>query len=171
MIPGIQYFENFIPNSDSLYQHLETHVDWDLSMKSRKTASFGIAYNYAQIKYRETKMIPPLAEICQSIDTLLHFKPNNCLLNWYPNGLSKMGFHSDQIDILEKNTGVVIISLGEKRILRFRQILDKTIKLDYPLASGSLLYMNQAIQELWQHSIPKEETAKARMSLTFRSIQ
>ncbi len=170
MINGIQYFENFLPNPNTLYPLLETQVVWDLRMKSRKTASFGIAYNYSQVNYPENKMIAPLEEICQSINELLDFKPNNCLLNWYPNGLSKMGFHSDQTAILEKNTGVVIISLGEERILRFRQVLDKTIKFDYPLANGSLLYMNQEVQEKWQHSIPKDATTNARMSLTFRSI-
>lgn len=171
MIKGIQYFDNFLQNPNVLYNFLEGQINWDLRMKSRKTASFGIAYNYSQVSYPEKNMIPQLEEICQSIDNLLNFRPNNCLLNLYPNGKSKMGFHSDQIDILKNNTGVVIISLGEKRVLSFRQILNKEIKFDYPLANGSLLYMNQKVQDNWQHSIPKDDTINARMSLTFRSIK
>lgn len=37
-------------------------------------------------------------------------------------GTSSMGYHSDQTDNLEKNTGIAIISLGAERILRFRKI-------------------------------------------------
>jgi len=82
-----------------------------------------------------------------------------------------MGFHSDQTDILEKDTGVAIASLGESRILRFRNIIDKTIKRDYELASGSLLYMTQEIQDEWQHALIKSTTEKSRMSLTFRQLK
>lgn len=171
MIKGILYIENFIQSPDTLFQYLNNIANWDLSMKSRKTASFGVAYNYSQIKYPPKAIPNRIEEICLSIDESLNFTPNNCLINLYENGKSKMGYHSDQIDILANNTGVVIISLGEERILRFRQIGNNDNKYDYHLRNGSLLYMNQKIQEEYQHSIPKDETINPRMSLTFRKIK
>lgn len=85
-------------------------------------------------------------------------------------GKSKMGFHSDLTDILEDQTGVVIISIGETRTLRFRNIENKEIVINYELPSGSLIYMTQEVQDIWQHSIPKSDTDNGRMSLTFRRL-
>lgn len=81
-----------------------------------------------------------------------------------------MGFHSDQTDILFEGTGVAIISLGQTRILRFRNIENKEIIKDYPLESGSLFYMTNEVQKEWQHAIPKSNTENGRMSLTFRKM-
>jgi hypothetical protein len=35
-----------------------------------------------------------------------------------------MGYHSDQTDILVANTGIAIVSLGEMRVLKFRNIMN-----------------------------------------------
>ena len=81
-----------------------------------------------------------------------------------------MGYHSDQTDILVPGTGIAIVSLGETRILRFRNIADSEQTVDYSLTAGSLIYMNQEIQQEWQHAIPKSDTEQGRMSLTFRCM-
>ena len=82
-----------------------------------------------------------------------------------------MGFHSDQTDILVENTGIAIISLGETRILRFKNIENNELIKDFELPSGSLIYMTQEVQKLWLHAIPKSNTENGRMSLTFRKIK
>jgi len=82
-----------------------------------------------------------------------------------------MGFHSDQTDILEDDTGIVIISLGETRVLKFRNIADPAQTESYELPSGSLICMSQDVQSLWQHSVPKADTDRGRMSLTFRRLK
>lgn len=101
----------------------------------------------------------------------MNFAPNNCLINYYLDGKSSMGFHSDQTDILVENTGVGIVSIGETRILRFRNSKDKTIIKDFELTSGSFIYMTNEVQDEWQHSIPKSDTENGRMSLTFRKME
>ena len=168
---GIVYVEDFWVDSDTLFHYLVENVDWDERMASRKTASFGKAYNYSQIEYPALPMPGLLVEICQKLKNAIGFEPNNCLINYYLDGKSKMGFHSDQTDILEDGTGVAIVSLGEKRILRFRNILHPETIQDYALPSGSLLYMDQAIQKEWQHAIPKTDTSNSRISLTLRRIR
>ncbi|WP_375560014.1 alpha-ketoglutarate-dependent dioxygenase AlkB [Bernardetia sp. OM2101] len=162
---------NFIQNPQSLFELIDTSINWDNRMKTRKTASFGKAYNYSQMSYPFQKFPDFLEEICQNIKLELNFEPNNCLINYYENGKAKMGYHSDQIGILAEGTGIVIISLGETRILKFRNIEDKTIFKEFELPSGSLLYMNQETQNNWQHSIPKSNTENPRMSLTFRKLK
>lgn len=163
--------KNFLPNSQSLFEILKTNIEWDERMKARLTASFGAAYNYSQITYPDKPMPEQIEILCDKINDRFGFKPNNCLINFYPNGDSTMGFHSDQIDILAENTGVAIISLGDTRILRFRKIENRDETFDYELPSGSLIYMPQEIQKIFQHSIPKSNTANGRMSLTFRKIR
>ena len=167
---GISYIEDFIPSSTELYDFLEKSVNWDTSMKARKTASYGVAYNYSQMQYPFQEFSDELDEIRLQMEGLLGFLPNNCLINFYLDGRSKMGFHSDQTDILEGDSGVAIVSLGETRTLRFRKITDHEETVDYPLASGSLLYMTQEVQDHWQHAVTKSTTENGRMSLTFRAI-
>jgi alkylated DNA repair dioxygenase AlkB len=168
---GVTYIDRFLTHPDDTFNHLKDIVCWDERMSNRKTASYGVAYNYSQISYPFNPLLPELQSLCDSIKRQLGFLPNNCLINYYANGKSKMGFHSDQIDILEADTGVAIISLGQARILRFREINDKTNTVDFELLSGSLFYMTQDVQAKWEHAIPEAATDAERMSLTFRKIK
>lgn len=167
---SVLYLEDFVADATALFSTLHSSITWSTQMKSRKTASFGTAYNYSQMSYPYQKMPDYLDRLCLMIKDTIGFKPNNCLINYYKDGTSKMGYHADQIDILEENTGISIISLGTTRVLRFREIKNKTNKVDYPLTNGSLIYMSQELQNFWQHAIPPSPTQHSRMSLTFRKI-
>jgi len=167
---GITYIENFIDNPSRLLNLLISTVKWDERMTARKTASFGKAYNYSQIEYPYQEFLPELEVINKKLKTVIGFEPNNCLINYYLDGKSKMGYHSDQTDILATGTGIAIVSVGETRTLKFRNIENPDLFINYELTSGSLVYMTQEIQALWQHSIPKSDTKNGRISLTFRQI-
>ena len=168
---GILYKENFLPDPSEVFEYLTGNIEWDERMAVRKTASYGVAYNYSQISYPYQPLLPGLREICLDVRQVVGFEPNNCLINFYADGTSKMGFHSDQTDILEAGTGVVIISLGTTRTLRFRNIQNKDVNVDFDLAPGSLLYMTQFVQAQWQHAILRSDTDQARISLTLRRIK
>lgn len=111
-----------------------------------------------------------LAEVCHQVESELGFLPNNCLLNYYPDGSSSMGFHSDSSDGLAEGTGIAIISLGSVRSILLRNKQSKEIEFAYMLPSGSLLYMTKQIQDQWLHAIPKVSEVGERISLTFRAI-
>jgi len=170
IVEGITFISGFLQEPQALYEVLERSVDWDERMQSRKTASYGAAYNYSQISYPYRTMLPELEALCTHIETALGFRPNNCLINFYPDGASKMGFHSDQAELLAPHTGVVIISLGDTRTIRFRKIDTPDETIDYSLEPGSMLYMLAEVQEKWQHAIPRSDSGKGRISLTFRKI-
>ncbi|MEK7483115.1 MAG: alpha-ketoglutarate-dependent dioxygenase AlkB, partial [Planctomycetota bacterium] len=95
---------------------------------------------------------------------------NNCLLNYYLDGNSTMGFHSDSSENLLDGTGVAILSLGSERSITYRSQLDKKVNFFYILKKGMLLYMSTQIQKDWVHAIPKQINAGERISLTFRAI-
>lgn len=167
---GILHIENFINKPNELFDLLTTTVKWDERMTARKTASFGKAYNYSQMHYPYQEFLPEIELINNKLKPVIGFKPNNCLINYYLDGKAKMGYHSDQTDILEAGTGIAIVSLGETRTLKFRSKNNAGEFLSYSLTAGSLIYMTQAIQDDWQHSIPNSDTENGRISLTFRQM-
>ena len=169
MINGTLYIDNFIDNDSFLFDTLRDNSDWDRRMASRLTTSFGVSYDYSGISYPNIPIPDYLTDIVSRINDTIGFMPNNCLVNYYLDGRSKMGYHSDRTDILSPGTGVVIISLGSNRTLRFRNINDMSI-VDFDLRSGSLFYMASDVQNLWMHSIPSSDIDDGRMSLTFRCL-
>ncbi len=167
MIEGITYIDNFI---DINIDDIKNNTIWDEKMKSRKTASYGIAYSYSG-NYYENTPIPEdhIYNRCLSLlESKLNYRSNNILINYYMNNSSTMGYHSDNIDVLDDNTGVSIISLGGTRTLRFRNIIDNTI-IDFELTHGSFFYMTADVQKLWKHSVLKGDGE--RISLTFRKMK
>lgn len=167
---SIKLIPNYIDYTNTLFNNL-MNLDYDKSMVARWTASFGKSYDYSGKTYPYIPIPDFLNDLIPSITNTIGFTPNNCLINLYHDGNSSMGYHSDNTDILEKNTGVVIISIGSTRTLRFKNKLNKETLIDYTLSDGSLFYMNDDIQNDWLHSIPKSDATGPRISLTFRHIK
>lgn len=169
LIDGSRLIDNYISNTTDLFNNL-MEIDYDSTMRSRWTASFGKSYDYSGKSYPYVEMPYFLSELIDGITSLVGFEPNNCLINLYHDGNSSMGYHSDNTDILADGTGVVIISLGSTRTLRFRSIADNTNIIDYTLNDGSIFYMTDLLQNEWMHSIPRNSSDEPRISLTFRKI-
>jgi alkylated DNA repair dioxygenase AlkB len=168
--PKILYEERFALGADALFPRLVAETKWDHRMRARMTASFGRPYNYSGITYSETPMPPDLQRVCEAICDRVGFLPNNCLVNYYPDGTATMGFHHDSITDLEPATGVAIVSLGAARTLTFRRRDDRSISIGYVLSHGSLLYMPPEVQLEWEHGVRGEPGAAERISLTFRRL-
>lgn len=168
--PEIIIKENFVPKPQVLFEKLMGSVTWDERMRARKTSSFGVSYDYSGIVYAQTAMHPDLLPICEAINIELGFYPNNCLLNYYSDGSSSMGYHSDSSEELTSGTGVAIISLGAERSIFYKNKNDKTLIFQYPLKSGALLFMTNKVQDEWLHAIPKQLESGPRISITFRKI-
>lgn len=169
-VPTYIYDERFIAEHQSLFDRLSKDIIWDGRMRARKTASFGAPYNYSGMTYPAAKMHDALAEVRDAVGERLPFEPDNCLVNYYENGRSTMGFHYDEVDDLAPGTGVAIVSLGATRTLRFRKMHDREVEFARPLVSGSLLYMPPEVHTGWKHGIPRETGAGPRISLTYRQL-
>lgn len=170
MQPPILYKPAFLADPGALFEELLRTVVWDDLMKSRRTASYGRPYNYNHIRYPVVPMHPALVDIARAVAKELRFEPNGCLLNYYRDGKNGISYHADTATPLAPGTGVAIISLGGVRKMRYRRIDDHTIKADVVLEAGSLLYMDDAVQSEWQHSIPPQAGVDERISLSFRKI-
>ena len=168
--PEIKLINHFIDNPNLLFNRIKNSVIWDERIKARKTASYGVAYNYSGITYLQTEMPRELIPICEQIERKIGFMPNNCLLNYYPDGQSTMGYHSDTSAELKEGTGVGIVSLGASRFISYRSKKERAIEHRCLLESGDFLYMDNCVQKHWLHAIPKQDRAGERISLTFRCL-
>ncbi len=166
----IKFVRNFLADTDMLFQHLLNNIEWNSSIKSRKTACFGEPYNYSETSHSLTPMPEILEKIAIDLEPIIGFLPNNCLLNYYENGNSRLGWHGDTISFLEPNTGIAIVSLGDPRIFQIRRNDVHTEMYNYVMNPGSLLCMPASIQSEWKHSIPKVVSTDSRISLTFRKM-
>ena len=168
--PDIVYMEDFVVDHRSLLDSLCAELTWDERMRARKTASLGAPYNYSGMVYAATAMPDAILRLRDALTDAFPFAPNNCLVNYYVDGSSTMGFHADSILELASGTGVAIVSLGATRTLRFRRILERQVEFARPLPGGSVIYMPPEIQDAWKHGVSREVGAGARISLTFRQI-
>lgn len=168
--PGIILDQAFYPKHAMLFTELLVFVNWDESMKARKTASFGQPYDYSQMSYGATDIPACLVDLVECLKATLGILFNNCLLNLYETGQNTMGFHSDETHNLMPGTGVAIVSLGSERTITFRS-MDQSRLVDFNLSPGSLLYMDSQVQADWMHAIKKQEIAGPRISLTWRAMR
>ena len=169
-ISGVLYVEGFLPDQQRAFAWAVANVDWDDRIRARKTASFGVPYNYAGLTYAQRPFPPELESVRARVSKHVGMTANNCLLNYYPDGNARMGFHSDSAMGLVFDSGVAIVSLGAQRALRFRRIAKLEDRLNIVLAPGSLLYMRPEVQQEWQHALPRTSRPAPRISLTFRAV-
>lgn len=162
--------DDFLEAPTLLFDTLVSQVDWDERMNARKTASFGVPYDYSQISYPRVPLLVALRPVAEGLIVRLGISFNNCLLNYYESGDQTMGLHSDDTSSLLPGTGVGIVSLGHARDITYRSKADKSIEHSFSLLPGSLLYMDSKVQEEWLHGIPKQADAGPRISLTWRAF-
>lgn len=165
----IRHHPRALADPDAVHAFLLADVTWDERMRARRTASFGVPYNYADQQYDAVPMPPRIAAIADCACAHAGHPFNNCLANLYETGDNTMGFHQDSYDRLVPDSAVAIFSLGAARRLVFRS-LDRNHRMELTLEHGSLLLMTAETQRLWAHAVPRDRGAGCRISLTFRSF-
>jgi alkylated DNA repair dioxygenase AlkB len=140
----------------------------------RRVAFFGntdISYTYSGMEMALNPWTNRLESLKNSINLFTGKNFNSVLVNYYRTGDDYMGWHSDNEVELGENPHVCSLSLGQSRDFIFRLRTDHSKKIKICLQSGDLLLMENKIQKLWQHSLPKRKRANGeRINLTFRNI-
>ena len=168
---SIIFKQDFFEDPQSIYDFLMANVTWENNIRARKTARFGQPNIDSAHADAYEDFFPIMDKLSEQLEPVLGYKPNNCFLNYYENGNSKMGWHGDTTDFLEAETGIAILSTGDTRIFQIRRKAVPTESLNYMLTPGSLLFMPASIQKEWQHAIPKVVSERERISLTFRKMR
>jgi alkylated DNA repair dioxygenase AlkB len=169
--------------SDAIFSILNNQIEWkhDEVMlfgkkitTKRKMAWYGDAgkkYTYSSIERIPlpwTEQLLHLKKVAEE-KTLSQF--NTCLLNYYASGEEAMGWHSDNESMLIKHSTIASFSFGAERKFSLKHNNSKQ-KVDFLLENGSLLSMENEIQDHWKHALTKSMSIKqARINLTFRLIK
>jgi alkylated DNA repair dioxygenase AlkB len=165
----LRYHAGALTDPDADLAFLLTEVTWDERMRARRTASFGLPYNYSGQHHDAATVPPQIAAIADLSGAHAGHPFNGCLANLYETGDNTMGFHQDSYDGLVPGSTIAIVSLGATRRLVFRS-LDRKDRAELALEHGSLLLMTERTQRGWTHAVPRDRSAGCRVSLTFRQF-
>jgi 2OG-Fe(II) oxygenase superfamily len=167
MLKGLSYYPKTIKESYLIWELLND-IEWDDSLKSRQTFSYGVPYEYGGM-VKESKPFPySIYAMGRRVSEFTNLMPNNCLINRYRDGNDSMGYHSDDMSQCD---WVAIVSLDSARVMNIKSKSNK--KEEYPiiLEPNSLLIINKEFNEHYLHSIPKTPISLGeRISLSFRFI-
>ena len=181
----LRYFKDFIPKkqADAYFETLRKTIPWqqdDVKVfgkvypQPRLTSLHSTqprTYTYSGLTLHAHPMTETLKNLLTQIETVTKSSFNCVLLNLYRDGSDSNGWHADNEKELGKHPQIASFSFGASRFfhIKHRRIKDQKHKME--LQHGSLLLMEDSMQEHWLHQIPK--TAKPvgpRINLTFRKF-
>jgi alkylated DNA repair dioxygenase AlkB len=174
---SVIYFPKIFHPSQDYFNRIETACSWQTEEVKvfgkwhklrRQSAWYGTAdYRYSgQIKTAQP-WLPVLLEIKTQVEELTKDSYQGVLLNYYPDGLSGMGWHADDERDLVPNAAIASVSFGATRRFDLRHRDGEKLSID--LEDGSVLMMAGELQQYWKHQVPVQRRVKEpRINLTFR---
>ena len=188
--PFQHYSEDFLEGSllEDTMNFLKDQVDQKhfTSENGHSVLSFGEQYTYVGARGNsQSREIPQILEtIIQSLTTKLKLKhsPNSVLINHFsPTSVSPelnnedvnsfLPFHSDDEAVIQPDSSIVTITLGESRTLTFKAIHNDTEEQKSLTPSHNSVYtMTRSSQGWYKHGIQPENSSGDRFSLTFRCL-
>ena len=95
-----------------------------------------------------------------------------CLVNYYPNGTTGLGFHADDESDLDPEEPIVSVSFGASRDMVFKHKRKEMSDIKVALTPGSVVEMHPPLQSNWKHAIPpRTRVTTGRFNLTFRALK
>lgn len=165
-----------------MFNKLHNEIEWKQEViqvygkwheTSRMTGSqgeMGTKYKYAGSLKESVGWTDTINSIRDKVEQGTGNKYNFVLCNYYPNGLTQLGYHSDTEKGLDQKSDIASVSFGTTRTFKFQHKLTKETH-DYELEPGSLILMKPGCQNAYKHCIPVRKRIKEpRINLTFRKV-
>jgi alkylated DNA repair dioxygenase AlkB len=140
--------------------------------------SYGKDYKFSGV-VSSSLDVPPILQ--KYIDYANSQNPNynfnGILVNWYPDGNSYIGFHSDDETQLVKESPIYCFSFGQKRRFILQEKKGEKKRKDFVVENNSYIVMGGQCQKYYKHSIPKItkkaelESCQPRISITLRCFK
>jgi len=137
-------------------------------------------FTYSGTRFRPRPFSDELNKLAKSIGELAGSEFNSVLINQYRHEQDSVGWHADDEPEFGLKPIIASLSLGETRRFCFKPKKHHLSSANWRkgqrsiavhLEAGDLVVMNEEVQCLWQHSVPKESQAcSARINLTFRKV-
>ena len=143
--------------------------------KSRDVLYYGeYAYHYIGAKHEPEEMPEP---VCNLLETIRQNLPddnrdtpiNSCLVSRYNSGKNHIPPHRDNEPVIDPESLILTVSLGEERTMIFTNNAGTQIQKQI-LEDSSLLITTRYAQDFWKHEISEDESEGPRYSFTFRHI-
>lgn len=174
---SVIYFPNVFKSPQDYFNHLKTAYCWQTEEVQvfgkwhklrRQSAWYGTAgYHYSGQLKTAQPWRPILLEIKAQVEELTKDSYQGVLLNYYPDGLTGIGWHADDERDLVPDTAIVSVSFGATRRFDLRHFDGEKFSIN--LEDGSILIMAGELQQYWKHQIPVQRKIKQpRINLTFR---
>lgn len=109
-----------------------------------------------------------LADVRDRIEqtTGVRFQVARCV--YYADGSEGIDFHSDP-PAYGSTDQIASLSLGAKRTFAFRGVDDPEERIELTLTPGSLVFMGEGCQDLYEHALLYDKSCKEpRLNITFR---
>lgn len=161
-----------IETKDKLNYHPEIIVFGRICHQQRSVGFFSDeskGYSYSGQIASSKPLTPSLKLLLDNINANFESNYNGILINLYKNGSEYIGPHSDDEKGLDPNHGVLAISYGASRTLRFRDKKTKKKVLDIKTNNDQIVQMKGKFQSYFTHEVPIEKKIQdSRVSFTFR---
>ena len=178
------YFKDMIEIS---YDKLYSSINWENEkvkshgkehVLSRMVARYGIdiePYSFGGYLRKPIDKWPHiLRKILKIVNKIIkdyiedHPSFNFVVCNYYENGDTYIGYHSDGTETFVENSAILSLSVGESRDFLIRvNKTGQTYKIQ--LNDGDIFIMKYGFQDLYKHSVPvRKRVDKGRINLTFR---
>ncbi|XP_034031704.1 alpha-ketoglutarate-dependent dioxygenase alkB homolog 3 isoform X3 [Thalassophryne amazonica] len=191
-VSRLRLLPGFLPTeeADWIFSKLLAELPWSQKTNYRQgeaydeprlTCWFGeLPYTYAHSTMAaNAQWHPLLITLRESVEQVSKCRFNSLLCNLYRDGHDSIGWHSDDEASLGAKPTIASLSLGDTRVFSLRKQPLPEENGDYtyverirvPLSHGTLLLMEGATQDDWQHQVAKEYHDRGpRINLTFRTI-
>jgi alkylated DNA repair dioxygenase AlkB len=138
----------------------------------RDQVVMGKEYSYSGHKVTVVEWETEVYYIKELLNDLPEFEEfklefDTVLINGY-NGKDKVGWHSDDEELLNSEKPIVSVSFGGTRDFDIKLIDDKNQKWRLSLNDGDVVVMMPGVQKKYYHQVPSRMKAKRRYNLTFR---
>ncbi|CAG5957689.1 alpha-ketoglutarate-dependent dioxygenase alkB homolog 3 isoform 1-T1 [Menidia menidia] len=191
-VSQLRLLPGFLPTdeADWMFSKLLSELPWSQKANYRQgeayeeprlTCWYGeLPYTYARSTMpANMQWHPLLVSLCKAVEQVSRCTFNSLLCNLYRDGHDSIGWHSDDEASLGARPTIASLSLGDTRVFSLRKQPPPEDNGDYtyverirvPLGHGTLLLMEGATQDDWQHQVAKEYHDRGpRINLTFRTI-
>ncbi|KAM3870118.1 alpha-ketoglutarate-dependent dioxygenase alkB homolog 3 [Diretmus argenteus] len=191
-VSRLRLLPGFLPpeEADWMFSKLLAELPWSQKTNYRQgegyeeprlTCWYGeLPYTYSRSTMAaNTQWHPLLLSLREAVEQASGHRFNSLLCNLYRDGHDSIGWHSDDEASLGSKPTIASLSLGDTRMFSLRKKPPPEDNGDYtyveriqvPLSHGTLLLMEGATQDDWQHQVAKEYHDRGpRINLTFRTM-
>ena len=160
---------SWLPGHAELFEQLQADAPWQQRERWMYDKQVLEPRLVASWSGQDLARLPPrLQEVRAAVSDRYRVDFDSVLVNLYRDGRDGVAWHGDTVRNRLAETVVVTVGLGERRRFLLRPgdpgSAVHTLRSGY----GDLVVMGGRAQHEWQHTVPKESRAGARMSVTMR---